>query len=331
MASPEHVAEGPRAARVRLIVPTRNGGEIWKSCARAIADAVAAGRARVDVLVMDSASADDTAGVAARHGFEVRGVDPAAFDHGGTRNLAARIGPEPDILVFLTQDAVLDTPHALDGLLRAFDDDGVAVAYARNVPHRDANPLAAHARTFNYPARSHVAGAADRDALGIKAVFASNSFAAYRHAVFRELGGFPEKSIVSEDMYFAARAALAGHKIAYVADAAVRHSHNYGPLEEFRRYFDIGVFQRDQAWIRQAFGGAGGEGKRYILSELRYLARHAPLWIPRACLHNALKMAGYALGQRYPALPLAWRRRFSMHRRYWDAPAARAPGPEGPE
>lgn len=317
MASPE--PSGLSQARVKLIVPTYNGGAVWKACAQSIADAVVASSAHIEVLVVDSSSADDTVGVAAAHGFAVHHVDPATFDHGGTRNLAAGIGPAPDILVFLTQDAVFDAPPALDALLHAFDDQAVAVAYGRQLPHRDANPLAAHARLFNYPAQSYVAGAADRATRGIKAVFASNSFAAYRHTVFLELGGFPEKSIVSEDMYFAARAALAGHKIAYVAGAAVRHSHNYSPTEEFRRYFDIGVFHHDEAWISQAFGGAGGEGKRFILSELRYLARNAPLWVPRACLHNALKIVGYKLGKQYPVLPHAWRRRLSMHKRYWDA------------
>lgn len=319
MASPEPASKAGK--RVKLIVPTYNGGGIWKACARAIAEAVAASRHQVQVLAIDSTSTDGTATVAADHGFSVQRVDPRDFDHGGTRNLAATTGPAPDIIVFLTQDAILDSPQALDALLRAFDDGTVAVAYGRQLPHRDANPLAAHARLFNYPARSRVTGAADRAALGIKAVFTSNSFAAYRYAVFRELGGFPEKGILSEDMYFAARAALAGHQIAYVAGAAVRHSHNYSPIEECRRYFDIGVFHHDEAWISLAFGGAGGEGKRYILSELRYLARHAPLWIPRACLHNALKITGYKLGKHYSSLPPAWRRRFSMHKRYWDAPA----------
>src|SRR5690606_25543778 len=153
--------------------------------------------------------------------------------------------------------------------------------------------------------------------MGLKTVFTSNSFAAYRVSVFQELGGFPEKNILSEDMYFAARAVLAGHKVAYVADATVLHSHNYTPMEEFRRYFDIGVFHHDEAWIAQAFGGAGGEGKRFIFSEARYLLRHAPLWLLRACVHNALKILGYKLGKNYTRLPVGLRRRFSMHRKYW--------------
>src|SRR5690606_29801174 len=116
-----------------------------------------------------------------------------------------------------------------------FEDPAVAVAYGRQLPHRDANPIAAHARYFNYGPQSRVVGLDDRARLGIKTVFTSNSFAAYRAVVFNDLGGFPERNILSEDMYLAARAVLAGARIAYVAEACVRHSHNYSPVEEFRR------------------------------------------------------------------------------------------------
>lgn len=59
-------------------------------------------------------------------------------------------------------------------------------------------------------------------------------------------------------MYFAAQAVITGYKVAYVSEARVRHSHNYSVMEEFKRYFDIGVFHCEQPWIRDKFGGAGG-------------------------------------------------------------------------
>lgn len=62
-------------------------------------------------------------------------------------------------------------------------------------------------------------------------------------------------------MFYTAKAVLSGYKVAYAAKAEVQHSHNYTPLEEFRRYFDIGVFHKDEPWIRQSIGGAGGEGR----------------------------------------------------------------------
>ncbi|MFA7669304.1 MAG: glycosyltransferase [Burkholderiaceae bacterium] len=301
---------------VLVVVPVYNGGPLWHEAARALARAQAFSRHHVRVEVVDSSSRDESAAVAREHGFPVRSIASRDFDHGGTRN-AAVLNQAADIYVFLTQDAVLDHPAALDGLLAAFQDPDVAVAYGRQLPHRDANPIAAHARAFNYGAHSRVVGLRDRSRLGIKTVFVSNSFAAYRAPVFQALGGFPERVILSEDMYLAARAVLDGCKVAYVSEACVRHSHNYSPLEEFRRYFDIGVFQADHGWIGEEFGAAEGEGLRFVKSEARHLLAQAPLWLPRACLHNALKILGYRLGHHYNHLPTTWRQHLSMQPRYW--------------
>lgn len=327
MISPESDAAGTaldaKTLRVLVVVPVYNGGEVWKEAAAALARARDASRHIVSVKVVDSSSRDASVSIARQHGFDVSVIATSEFDHGGTRN-AAVLGAAADVYVFLTQDAIMENPTALDALLAAFDDPKVAVAYGRQLPHVGANPIAAHARAFNYGAESRVVGLDDRPRLGIKTVFTSNSFAAYRATTFTELGGFPERNILSEDMYLAARAVLGGGKVAYVAQACVRHSHNYSPVEEFKRYFDIGVFQADQPWIGDQFGAAEGEGLRFVRSEARYLLARAPLWLPRACLHNALKILGYRLGRQYKRLPAGLCRALSMQRGYWRGKAAPA-------
>ena len=301
---------------VLVVVPLFNGGPLWKQSAEALARARRASCNRVRVKVVDSSSTDDSVSIAQACGFDVSRIDSVSFDHGGTRNDAV-MGEPADIYLFLTQDAILESPSALDALVAAFTDSEVAVAYGRQLPHLDANPIAAHARRFNYGRESRVVGLDDRQTLGIKTVFTSNSFAAYRAEVFAALGGFPERTILSEDMYLAARAVMEHRKVAYVAHACVRHSHNYSPLAEFRRYFDIGVFQADHSWISEAFGAAEGEGMRFVKSEMRSLLAQAPLWLPRAFLHNALKILGYRLGRNYRRLPAFLLPKLSMQPRHW--------------
>lgn len=315
MRSPDMASEPP-TWRVLVVVPVYNGGAVWQQAAPALAQARDASRHHVRVKVVDSASKDDSAATAQRYGFPVHTISPARFDHGGTRNAAVQ-GEAADIYVFLTQDAILHDPGALDALLNAFADPGVAVAYGRQLPHLHANPIAAHARAFNYGSHSYVAGLNEAPRLGIKTVFVSNSFAAYRAAIFHELGGFPERVILSEDMYLAACAVMNGYSIAYVSEACVRHSHDYTPLQEFRRYFDIGVFQATHPWIGTQFGAAEGEGLRFVKSEARHLWAQAPLWLPRACVHNGLKMLGYRLGRLYRHLPKVWLPYLSMQPGYW--------------
>ncbi|HBP78238.1 MAG TPA: rhamnosyltransferase, partial [Halomonas sp.] len=54
-----------------------------------------------------------------------------------------------------------------------------------------------------------------------------------------------------------------------------------------------------------------------VLSEIRYLWRHAPWRLPEAAIRTLLKYAGYRLGKAEARLPLALKRRLSMHRGYW--------------
>lgn len=299
-----------------LILPTRNAGADfarWR-------DALAMQRLQpTQVLVIDSQSDDGTADSARAAGFSVHDIAARDFNHGGTRNLAvAMLDRDIDIAVFMTQDAVLHHADALAELIGAFADEHVAAAYGRQLPHTDANPLAAHARYFNYPEQSARKSRVDIARLGIKTAFLSNAFAAYRVRVFHEAGGFPDDIILGEDMYLAAKMILDGHHIAYCAAAQVRHSHNYSVWEEMRRYFDIGVFHRDTPWLGEHFGQAGGEGRRFVLSEWRYLWRHAPHYLPLSVLSTLGKWTGYQLGRQWRRLPHRWVRAFSMHKRYWD-------------
>ncbi len=300
---------------VSIAIPTYNGGRLWSEAASNIKRA--ANKANVKkIIIIDSGSKDDTVAIAKKNDIEVFSIASQDFNHGKTRNMAVGLC-NSDITVFFTQDAI-PAENAIINLLEAFRDEQVAVAYGRQLPHVDANPIAKHARFFNYSDKSYVADVTSISKLGIKTVFVSNSFAAYRTSLFEKLGGFPSNTILCEDMYYTAKAVSAEYKVAYVSDACVRHSHNYNPIEEFKRYFDIGVFHEDERWIRLKFGGAGGEGKKFLISELRFLLKNAPFWIIIASINNFSKILGYKLGLKYTYLPSIVIKKISMHTRYWQ-------------
>lgn len=272
-------------------------------------------------VVVDSASHDGTDFSDLPFGWKLLRIAAADFSHGGTRNLALQHLPTgTEVVVFMTQDALLAHATALQTLVSALADPSVACAWGRQLPHDDASPVAAHARLFNYPAVSRVVGWADRARLGLKTCFMSNSFGAYRLRDLQAVGGFPSDAILGEDMAVAARLLKAGKRVAYVAEACAHHSHNYTLLQEFRRYFDTGVFHARQPCLLQAFGSAGGEGLRFVRSEIAYLWQHAPQWIPAALVRTLVKWLGYRLGQLEAALPIPLKRWCSMHPRYWTAP-----------
>ena len=299
-----------------LIVPTCNAGSQWKEWLIAYqSQSLKANQ----VIVIDSSSSDGTVKLAKGAGFSVYSISQSEFNHGGTRNQAVRfVESFADVVVFMTQDAILASPDSLANLLAPFVDPEVAAVCGRQLPHHEATPLAVHARYFNYPSDSRVRTMADISALGIKTAFMSNSFAAYRLSVFDKLGGFPDNTILAEDMYLTAKMILSGYKVAYCAEATVFHSHNYTLKQEFQRYFDTGVFQQEQKWIQQKFGSAASEGKRFVLSELKFLSIKSPYLIPKAILSTCVKWLGFKLGYYYYRLPYKWCRAFSMHKGYWD-------------
>lgn len=302
------------AQRIAVIVPTLNAGGLWRTWLEALAQQTCTLQRK---LVIDSSSTDDTVKLAAEYGLETMVIERKDFNHGGTRQMAAEYLDDCDFLVFLTQDAILATPDALTNMLAYFDDPDVAICYGRQLPHHDAGPIGAHARLFNYPAESRVRSRNDIPQLGIKATFCSDSFACYRRSALLEAGGFKRDLIFGEDAHIAARLVLAGKKVAYAADAAVYHSHDYSLIQDFKRYFDVGVFHTREAAIFSQFGSASGEGMRFVKSELRYMWQHSPILLLSVVVRTFIKYAAYKIGKYEQKLPNSLKMNLSMNSRYW--------------
>jgi len=280
--------------RFAVIIPTLNAGTRFELLLRSIAEQTVQPCRKI---VLDSSSADMTPALARQFGFEVLSIEKAQFNHGATRQKGVELVPEQDFLLFLTQDAILAHPEAFENILATFVKKEVGAAYGRQLPHHTAGPLGAHARIFNYPSSSRIKSLSDKDALGIKTAFISNSFAVYRRTALASVDGFPQDVILGEDTFAAAKMLLSGWEIAYCAEAKVYHSHDYSCLQESKRYFDTGAFHASQPWIRQSFGSAEGEGLRFVKSELYFLYSNGyKRYIPLALINTAFKFIAYKIG-----------------------------------
>jgi rhamnosyltransferase len=279
---------------VCLCIPTHNAGKTWSEFRNAIEEQTLR---PCEVLVIDSSSTDGTADLARQSGCRVVTIPREEFRHGGTRQFAAELASSAEILVYLTQDAFLANENALARLVAAFDDPSVAAAYGRQLPRRDANPIEAHARSFNYPAVSSLRSLDNGNTLGFKAVFFSNSFGAYRRTALQQVGGFPRESNFGEDTVVTARLLQKGWLIAYIAEAQAYHSHAHSCWEEFERYISIGRLHGSEPWLLSDFGTPSGEGRRFVMSEMQYLLQHAPWLFPEAMIRTGLKYLGYKCGR----------------------------------
>ena len=297
---------------VSVVIPTYNASRYLDAQLRAL-------RAQtvkdLDILVIDSSSSDKTLDIAKKYSVQTVTIPKEEFDHGGTRTLAGKTRSVGDILVYLTQDALPCDDRAIETLIQPLlAEQTCGAAFGRQIPYQDASPFAQHLRLFNYPLHSYIRTYADRTALGIRAAFCSNSFAAYRRDALEDVGWFAENLLLAEDMHVCARMLMKGYKLRYVAEAMVYHSHNYTVVQEFKRYFDLGVFFEMQRWLLDEFGRPEGEGLRFVRSEFSYLKSHGLLHLlPISLMRSVAKLMGYRLGHYYKQLPRVVLKRVSMH------------------
>lgn len=280
---------------VFIIVPVLNSAGHLRTLLPSIGEQ---GIPKKNVLFIDSASDDNSVSIIRKNGYACVSIARESFNHGATRQLAVETLSNAEFFVFLTQDAILAEQGAVAKLIASFLDPTIGVAYGRQLPRHGANAIESFARLRNYPEGSEVRDMSHRKYLGIKTIFSSNSFAAYRKSHLDEVGGFPVTSF-AEDQIVAARILISGKRIAYVAEAAVYHSHGYSIWQDYLRYKLIGEFHKENLWILQAFGRAEGEGFKFVKEELLYLLRVNPVLIPSALVRTAAKYAGYRLGLRH--------------------------------
>ena len=313
-----------KSGRVGIVIPTYNAAGHWYALQSGLDEQ---GVPPSHIVVIDSSSDDGTRSLAEKAGYRVVCIAKRDFNHGATRRLACDYLPQAEVLVFMTQDAVLARPDSIQRLCSSLQDPQIGAAYGRQMPRQDADPIERHGRLFNYPATSQVRTFESRRELGFKAAFFSNSFAAYRRSALEEVGGFRSDAIVSEEVSVVAKMLIAGWGVEYKADALVVHSHPLSLSSEFSRYFDIGVQHGRESWILSAFGNVRGDGVRYVKSEIQYLLGSAPLWIPYASLRIASKYVAYHLGiwERY--LPKSLKRMLSGHPRFWEDAVPQRPRP----
>jgi len=299
--------------RVSAIIPTLNAGSSIGALCFALSEQTFR---PYEIIVIDSSSSDDTRSIAEHWGAKAISISRRDFNHGGTRNLAAAYA-QGDILVFLTQDAIPVNNRLVEYLIGPVARNECAASYGRQIARIDAHPPEQFARLFNYPPTPAVKELQSLSSHGIKTFFFSNVCSAINKAVFKQVGCFPDNVIMNEDLFLAARLILLGFRIAYVSDAQVYHSHDYDLKEQFKRYFDIGVFFRDNQWILE-HATPGKEGARFWRLELSYLIDTRNYqWLPYSMGEIAAKYFGFALGFHHPYLPVPVKRLIAMHPNYW--------------
>ncbi|MCB9831260.1 MAG: glycosyltransferase [Planctomycetes bacterium] len=186
----------------------------------------------LEILVTDSGSEDgDTLRILATHGIEPARIDRADFDHGDTRNAAARRA-RGELIAFLSQDALPLDDDYLVRLAAPFVDPTVAGAFAAQEPRPDVHPF----QRLNLD--RHMAGSASwelRPAIEPAAWAAMAPAERVERIRFDDVASmirtsdliarpFPRRAF-AEDLAWARSSLLAGRALAFCPGARVQHSH----------------------------------------------------------------------------------------------------------
>ncbi|WP_020601980.1 glycosyltransferase family 2 protein [Spirosoma spitsbergense] len=299
---------------VSVVIPTYNAAPVLP----ALLDSLHQQTIQHELIIIDSESKDDTQAIASQWDVRLVQIEKASFNHGASRNLGSRLAKH-DIIIFMTQDALPASSDTLERLVKMLNSQGnIAMAYGRQIPYVETGILGRFARLTNYPDCSMIKTKALIPKMGIKTCSCSNSFAAYHKTDLESVGGFPSDTILGEDVSVAARFILQGKAVAYCAESKVFHSHDYTVVEEFKRYFDIGVFHHEQRAILGEFSRAESEGFKYIIQEWKYLIRNGyKTLIPAQLVRTLAKYVGYKIGRNEERLPVSLKCRISMHPNFW--------------
>ena len=180
------------------------------------------------------------------------------FSHSLTREKEA-MKSTADILVFISQDAVITDDLWLHKLTKDIDGKEIVATYSRQITKY--KNLEKYTREVNYPAKSIVKSQKDIEKYGLKTFFFSDVAGAIDAKVFKELKGYDGKKLpISEDMYIAYKIIMAGYKIKYCADSVVYHSHKFTLRQIYDRYKLTGQFFKENSYLDQY--GTTNSGKK---------------------------------------------------------------------
>ena len=305
-----------RSPSVSIIVPTRNGGVRWEETLRSLLRQNYDGP--MELLVIDSSSNDgtpslteqlcanpmiNTAGVT----LYLEVIPESTFGHGKTRNAAA-LRASGALIMFLSQDATPGTADWVTTLTQSLQDPSIVGTFCRQLPRPTATPVERFNLSQAFPPESRVL---DVMSVGAIVPLFSNVANVIRRDTLVQYP-FREDILMSEDQFWAVDVLREGGKLLYVADTFVLHSHDYGLVTWFRRYFDAGVSSPRDVQVSGEKGYVD-----YLTREARFVVHDSgPFALPGMVVFECARVLGYMLGKRARRLPL-WLCRYLSGSPHW--------------
>ncbi len=238
---------------------------------------------------------DNTEEYLVNNKINYRKIKREEFSHSLTREKEAMLS-DADVVVFITQDVVIEDELWLYNLVKDIDDKEIVAAYSRQLTKY--NNLEKYTRECNYPDNDIIKSKEDIEKYGLKTFFFSDAASAIDTKVFKSLNGYDNKNLpISEDMYIAYKIIMNGYKIKYCSDSVVYHSHKFTLKEIYDRYKLTGKFFKQNSYLDQyGTNGSGASLAKYILKRIFQEKRFLLLF--RYPFDMAARFIGMKVGKR---------------------------------
>lgn len=222
----------------------------------------------IEIITPVSKSNDKSLDEAKKYGDIVYEVNN--FNHGRTRH-EATLKANGDYLVFITQDIMPVDKLWMYNLIKDLSDKTVA-AFSKQIAYKEHGEIEKLIREFNYPDIKRVCNKKNSEINGRKNIFYSDASSAIIKNEFFKLGGYNFVVPTNEDVILANNIIKNGKSFIYEPNSKIYHSHKLSLKDTYKRYRDIGKFEK--LYSKEIdFSKTNGEGKKMVIFVMKNLLK----------------------------------------------------------
>lgn len=250
--------------KISIICPIYNGEQYLEKLTKKIKEQE--GNFKLELIALVSISKDNSLEEAKKYFDKV--VEVQKFNHAKTRHEGA-LKSTGDILVFITQDILPYDNQWLKNLIEPLKENIVA-SFSRQIAYDRHLEIEKIIRDINYPNKDRICNKENKKINGRKNIFYSDASSAIIKDRYFELDGYDIEVLTNEDVYLANKIIENGYSFIYASQSRIWHSHQLSLKESYKRYKEIGKFEKFFA-NQIDFSKTESEGKKllkYLIKEL---------------------------------------------------------------
>ncbi|WP_238858729.1 glycosyltransferase [Clostridium sp. YIM B02569] len=233
--------------KILIICPIYNGEKYITELHKILLSQSLDNRQTLEILYILTKSSDKSEDILKELKCNYTVIDPKEFSHSKTREMIA-MKTDADIIIFISQDVKMKNDLWLKNLILPIINKECEASFSRQICEN--NTIEKYIREKNYPEESRIVSKEDVHKYGLLTFFYSDASSAVDASIYKELKAYDgKKLIINEDMYFAHKLIYAGYRIKYCADSEVYHSHIFTLKQLYNRYFDTGVFFKENTYF----------------------------------------------------------------------------------